>query len=171
MIWRLAKDHNFTQILTLSKYGHLKGPKLKTNNLKRPKYRDILSKLTKTIGREQEVFKPYFKLLCFIFDCSSLIEIERYVIHKKVSLTYFHFQGVLGQLLLSIIAKHYDLWILSGYNHKINEICRQKKVKGSFLTRFASRTICFVYICQGKFRVGKFANCTEPPPPWMMASV
>ena len=41
MIWRLAKDHNFTQILTLSKYGHLKGPKLKMNNLKRPKYRDI----------------------------------------------------------------------------------------------------------------------------------
>ena len=127
MIWRLAKDHNFTQILTLSKYGHLKGPKLTMNNLKRPKYRDILSKLTKTIGREQEVVKPYFKLLCFIFDCSSLIEIERYVIHKKVSLTYFHFQGVLGQLLLGIVAKHCDLRIWFWYNQNINKICRQKK--------------------------------------------
>ena len=104
-----AHETNLTKKRSVSKYGHLKGPKLKMNNLKRPKYRDILSKLTKTIGREQEVFKPYFKLLCFIFDCSSLIEIERYVIHKKVSLTYLHFQGVFGQLLLGIVAKHCDL--------------------------------------------------------------
>ena len=89
-----------------SNFDHMyisKARKLKMNDLKRPKYRDILSKSTKNIGRDEEDFK----LHCLQYSASFLK--SRDMCHKKVSLTYFHFQGVLRQLLLGIVAKHCDL--------------------------------------------------------------
>ena len=50
MIWRLAKDHDFTQILTLWTFQR---PKIENERSKMSiKHCDILSKSTKTIGRD-----------------------------------------------------------------------------------------------------------------------
>ena len=91
MIWRLAKDHDFTQILTLWTFQR---PKIENERSKMSiKYCDILSKSTKTIGRDwEEVFKLRNLLFFIAYHIRYVIEVD---CHKK-----FHFLTFISKVFL-----------------------------------------------------------------------